>query len=642
MFRNNLYTYSFIKTLYDKKRDYLDSFSPLIYSVVTEEDFTDVESVQKKVQDKYDLKFPLHLITTVVSRGKRQGLLGANPAKNNQFKLTETGVKYVAGIESTDDVARRINSLGADLIVYFGTQGHEKTKEEVATLLQSFIHRNIGYFVDILGTNGTDEVVEIKKDDESILLDYIQTAMESKPDQYNTLKEMIYGSIISSLVYVRNTTELTELEEKSFKSARIYLDTNIIFSALGFHTEEMKQSATELLDLITSAGLELWAFEFTVDEICGFFRAYASEGHKYPSGIKVDFVLSNFKQKGLGLSDINEMVVKIEHTLNDIGIRVDPTPDVSLKDYQSPSEVLQGRVSAEKTEKPLTSINHDIAAIDYIRKFRRGNVRSIEDPKAIFLTADNSLNRACMNTFNHTEKGTLPETILDRLFANILWLKNPDIDLPINLIIASHSRDLLVDRAVWERFYSVLNKLKTGGEITEDQAATLFYKNQIEDSLREVKKSDLEKITDKFVTEEIEKAAKVVEDENATLNAEKKMLEQSLFETNEQIREAQSATNKIQEVRERIKVSAKRYAWWAMQISVVIVSALLIFIEGMILLSFHRNGIEVTGILLTIFLALVFGGTGSFMNWKICEYVKVPIYKKVYSFSFSRKMKILE
>lgn len=635
MFSNSIYTYSFIKTLYDQKRDYLDTFSPLVYSALEKDKFYTADEVKNRVKEKYDLAFPGHLVKTILSRGKRQNYVLADK-EENRFQLTDSGVTLVLAIEKREDVERRINALGTDLVEYFASRGIVKKREEVATLLESFVSNNLEYLIDLFGTNGVIGN-EISKSDEIVLHDYVLLATESKPDQYSTLKELIYGSIIASLVYARNTTELVELGQKSFKNYRVYLDTNIIFSALGFHTPELKQSTLELFDLIKDAGLELWAFEFTLDEICGFFRAYTVEGYKFPTTIRIDTVLSTFKQRGLGFSDINEMIVRLETTLANIGVRVQPTPEVSLKDYVSENELLRSRVSASKgVDKPISSTNHDVAAIEQVRKYRRSGVRSIEDARAIFLTADNSLNRICIQTFDHVGKGTLPETILDRLFANVLWLKNPDISLPLNLIIASHSRDLLVDKFVWERFYLVLVRLKESGSVTENQVATLFYKNQIEEHLSGIRKPEISKITDAFVTDAIEKSAKKVESEHADLQSEKLMLQQTLFESKVQVSEGIKAVDHLQKIRERIKVESKKIASQVALLGVCGLSAVLIFLEGLILFQIFKPK-ELLG---TIVIGAIFGG--GFINWNICKWAKFKIYENTYSFVSGKKMKVLE
>jgi len=635
MFKKSLYTYSFIKTLYDKNRDYLDSFSPLIYNVIPQDISVSVKKIQEDVSKKYDLKFPTHLIKTVLTKGHRQKILESNKGK---YHLTKKGVSLVTSIEDTTDVERRINALGTDLVSFFQAKGIQKTRGGVADLLQSFIDRNLCFLVDLLGTNGDEEIAQISRKDEVILLDYIHDAMESKPEHYNTLKELIYGSIISGLIHVRSTTELIEYDQSTFKNARIYLDSNIVFSAFGFHTKEIADSAIELLDLIKQAGLELWVFEFTVDEMCGVIKSYGGEQHKFIKGIKIDSILSNFKQRGLGISDSNEMIGSIENLLDGLEVTIDPTPEVNLKDYTSENEHLRGKIGANKVEKSLANINHDLAVIDHIRAYRGRSVRRVEDPKAIFLTADNSLHSVTLHSFNHIDKGTLPETILDRLFANILWLKNPSIDLPVNLVIASHSRDLLIDRNVWERFYAVLIKLKNKGEITVDQAATLFYKNQISEILRPFSKSDIENIDNGFVTDAIEKSIKVTEASNSNLEEEKKMLENSLFVSETKVEDGRRSSEQIIEIRKNIKREAKKSTVKYIHLTVFVISMLLTVFEGALLLFLNYIGNSWSAIIQSIVLG---GFLFLVINWKICEYIKPGIYKKIYLIIYRKKEKIL-
>lgn len=639
MFKKNLYTYSFIKTLYDRNRDYLDSFSPLIFSAIPPEVKVSPEKIQKLVEEKYGLKFPTHLIRTVLTRGLRQDILSVETNKP-LYNLTADGVKFVSKIENITDVERRINALGADMVAFFADKGLTKSKKEVSELLDVFVDKNLCFLVDLFGTNGNDEKIDISRKDEVLMLDYVNEAMASKPDHYNTLKEIIFGSIIAGLIHVRDTAELTELEQNHFKNARVYLDSNIVFSALGFHTKEIKESTLELLNLIKSVGLELWIFEFTVDEMCGVIKSYGAEEHKFLKGISVDSILSSFKQLGLGLSDVGEMIGNIENMLEGLGIKIDPTPNVSIRNYVSENEQIRGRISAYKSDKPLASINHDLAVIDHIRRFRRHNVRKIEDPKAIFLTSDNALHNVVLRSFSHPDNGTLSEVIIDRLFANILWLKNPSIDLPINLVIASHSRDLLIDKTVWDRFYTVLVKMKEAGEITVDQAASLFYKNQINDVLKSYSKSDADKIDKRLVGEEIEAATKNIESQQINLETEKSILEESLFASEKKVEDGKKFSQKIAEIRQNIKTETKRQAFRYALAAVFLLSTLIAIFEGIIILWLHHLGNSWP----TILLGLALGGyvVIKHINWNVCVHISDYVYKKAYGLILRKSEKILQ
>jgi|GEM_PF-5074847 len=633
MFKKNLYTYSFIKTLYDQKRDYLVAFSPLIYDGIPTDTCVPIEQIQTAVEEKRGLKFPLHIMKTVLTRGKRDGLV-TSPEGKNLFCLTEKGVKLVDEIEDSADVERRINALGEDLVRYFAEKKVEKSEEQVSAILQKFIDVNLVYLIDLFGNGADSKNIEVTRKDELFLLGYIKEAMKSKPAHFSTLKELIYGSIIASLVYVRSTKELTELGGMGFKSAKVYLDTNIVFSALGFHTPEMTQSTVELLDLIKEAGLDLWVYEFTVDEMCGIFKVYSKEGYKYPKSLGIDSILSTFKQQGLGVSDMTEMTGNIESLLSNLGIRVDPTPEVNLRDYESSNENIRGRVGANKSNKSLSNINHDLAAIDHIREYRGRSVRKIEEPKAIFLTADKSLHNVCARSFDHVANATLPETILDRLFANILWLKNPDLNLPIELMIATHSRDLLIDQHVWERFHSVLVKLQKTGEVTDDQAATLFYNDYLASELCGF--SDADKIDDDFVTEKIEKAGRIVESAHADLTKTKIELEESILASNAEMQQAQKISEQIEAARSYTKNIAKKWAGFSLHPIVLFVSTVFTFVTGSIL-TYFANSIGWTETMLALFT----GGAGSLtiMNWKFCEWIKSVSYKNIYYLIHKELMK---
>ena len=130
----SLSTYSFIKTLYDKNRDYLDSFAPLIYKGVPRNDWASHASIQTSVKEIYGIDFPLHLIKTVISSGRRKELISQNQA-GSLFQLTPAGVEVVDQIEDGDSVERRLTALTLDLRSFFADKGVEKSESDSSTSL---------------------------------------------------------------------------------------------------------------------------------------------------------------------------------------------------------------------------------------------------------------------------------------------------------------------------------------------------------------------------------------------------------------------------------------------------------------------------------------------------------------------------
>jgi hypothetical protein len=206
------------------------------------------------------------------------------------------------------------------------------------------------------------------------------------------------------------------------------------------------------------------------------------------------------------MSLTKEQIKLIENTIKDSIRR-------KFQTYQPISDELRDIIIKWKPLKVLSSQNHDLAAIEEIKEIRGHPVRKIEDSKALFLTSDSILSRLNLIDMSHKENGTVNEVILDRLMSCILWLKDPHAKPPIKSIIAAYSRDLFIKRRIWDRFYELLRQLKQEGSVDDENISTLFYHNYIESVLREFDESEVDKNTPEFVLGEIEKSARLKEEE---------------------------------------------------------------------------------------------------------------------------------
>ena len=164
---------------------------------------------------------------------------------------------------------------------------------------------------------------------------------------------------------------------------------------------------------------------------------------------------------------------------------------------------------------------------------------------------------------HHKQYGTICEVVPDRLMANILWLKNPDIDIPLEAIIATHSRDLFIDQKIWERFYKVLYNLRQQGKTDDIRISNLFYHKNIEYTLREFDESEINRITEDFVLDTLEEAAKLPEEELKTEIARKEqelmmLLKNEVKKT--EIEKDEEWLCRFQKIRSNVRKNAERNA----------------------------------------------------------------------------------
>lgn len=609
-----LHTYALIKTLFDQNRDYFDTFVTLVLQVISEDSFVDLPTIQSSLLSKLEINIPLHVLKTICTRAQNKGYI-EQQTNHKSYKLTLNGIDSIKKLEAVSDVDRRISALVYSAIEFFKSKNIIWDERKVHELLYSFIEGNIDGLIDFLSPKVQTENISrsISKNDSAIFLEFLFEIKDHKPFEYNQFQELVFGSILSSLLTVESSSEISDINSKKFNDNTIFFDTNIIFSLLGLHSKEINSAANELVTILKKAGFKLMIFDFTLNEVCRVVNGYLRYKNIYPSTFHVDSVYSHLKIMGWGYSDVVDFISTVEDILWQQSIGIFNTNIVDLSNYKSSqSDSLKASISANKNNDFRgLSTNHDLAAIDLIRDIRKSSVRKMEDAKAFFITSDFALQRTVLYGLEHHENGTLSEVMLDRVMANILWLKDPQIDLPLGMIIAAHSRDLLVDRKVWDKFYSILEKLRRDGTLPDNKIDTLFYQNNIESFLRDFGPKDLDKINEQLVIDEAEKAAEValVDKKNALL--EHSVVKDQLFEAqSEKDKEEQAHNLKIIDIRSSLRRKAEkdsvRKSWVYSSIAI----AILLSTEFYFFLSWYPSLIELLPNKYSEVLSGPYGGLG--------------------------------
>ena len=625
----SVYTYALIRALYDEGQDYIDSFWPFVVKVIPSNQSVRSRFIQTRLKNRFNLEVPLHVLGVILARAARGDYIlhwRDKLAGDTKYRLTKAGIDYSAKLETEKEVDRRINALLESIRKFFEGKGVSLSLDKIRELLLYFLHKNVYFLMERINPSiSSRELAPPRfKGFERYLLEYIISAEQQEPDNYRILEDLVFGSTISVLLYVEKPEEITKIRTTKFSHCQIFLDTNFIFSMLDLDTEEFSEPAKELLALLKRYDFELKAFGFTVDEISRVINFYHREAHRYPTDIRISSLYSNLKRKGWTKTEAREFIINIEQILREQGITIEWMKTINLDKY-TPDEGLRDIIKRYKPDQNTFHRNHDLLAIAKIKEFRKKTIRRIEDSKVFFLTSDARLNRFNFIEDGHKQNGTICETILDRLLTNILWLKNPNTRPPLKSIIAAHSRDLFVNRRVWDRFYGVLQKLKREGKIKDYDISTLFWHNYIEDALRSIEEADVDKITSQFVLEEIEKAGKLREKaiEKRIKRIEKEFsesLERSISDV--ESKKDKEWLDKIQRIKDSLRESSKTTATSRSYIYTLVLTLAFIAVIaiGLIMIPF-----EILNLILT-----VVGGGGLIGLWKFRSKIRNWLFERTY------------
>jgi len=71
-----LYTYAMAKTLYEQRKDYIDTFYPFVLKILPDDKSPlKIGAIQSKVKDKFALDIPEHSLKSIITRAKKKGYL---------------------------------------------------------------------------------------------------------------------------------------------------------------------------------------------------------------------------------------------------------------------------------------------------------------------------------------------------------------------------------------------------------------------------------------------------------------------------------------------------------------------------------------------------------------------------------------
>ena len=583
-----VYTYALIKSLYEQGEDYLDSFWPFVLKVIPSNDYFDYADIQTFLLSEFELKIPLHVLRTTITRIKAKKFIEQKRGERS-YRKTREGNLYTEQMETDRAVERRINALIVDISSYFKKKNIILNNEDIQNALLSFVHRNIESLIEFINPSSKEEFPHFDAHEE-LLFDYISSAENEKPEMYHTLEEIVYGSLISVVLYAEKSSIISTLEKDKFAKCTLYVDTNLIFSLLGLHGDIFIKPAKELFHLLRKFNFDFKIFSFTLDEICRVLVSFGSKAHIYIDGLDIDSIYSYMKKEGWTQTKAKEYVAQIEQNLSNLGFAVEWVEEVNITDEHPETIKLRKEMEKYKPDQNEKSQNHDLLALIEVSKRRSRKIRNIEEASELFLTADAKLARFNFEKMEHKQNGTISEVILDRLLMNILWLKNPNLEIPLETLIAAHSRDLFINRRVWERFCKILQDLKRKGKTDVDHISMLFYNRYIEDTLRNIDESEVNQIDEIFVLEKIEEASTLPkkELEEAVTKTKKgymQLLKEEVSKVEKEKEEEWAC--KIQTFRKKMRENAQRNAriyTWVMRITF----SLLLLIPTIVLLGLGR------------------------------------------------------
>lgn len=551
-----LIAYSAIKSFYDNKNDLLEIVCFFILQTIDKE-ITDSEKIQQRIIRNFGLNIPIDVICSALKRLRNNNNYIIYSEKFTRIALTKEGEeKKLASAETIENTRRESNALIQNLKEYFKTAtGQEISAIDLGVYLKEYILNGL------FNVGPSPDEQKIPSKYFVIIGSYFEEKDKNDPENYNRLKSIVYGQILSSIL------EKDRVDEKvKLKKLNIYFDSNIIFSLMGLHAEYYNTTAKEMVAVLKKFGFDLKIFNFTLDEVRTKLLLYPEKQDQYFQDIEVNSIYSRMKLERITEAELMTRVNNLEEELGGFGIKIDYYTSVSLTEEDNAIALKLIQRKEEKRQWLITNpeiAKHDIAVIKAIRLLRGKSSFRIEDSNSIFLTADTVLAKFDFDEFGHKERQTIPEVFFRGQMVNFLWLKNPEIadGLPIKTLLNSYVKTKIISQRLWETFRDELKKQFREGKLTEEDIAGLISLMETRNILRDIEtesKNYVKDINDKIINGTLIEKARRTREEAEVLKKYKKETESVLRIRNDQLEKAnaelKSQREKIDKINKKIGI----------------------------------------------------------------------------------------
>jgi len=466
-----LYAYAFVKSCADKGGDYLDLFVPLVLAVLCphrDDKPLPLESVSAAIEKTFGLSVIDLSLQSILERACKTQR--ARKVGRHGYVCTDQGADLVSQCPKEADVRYRQQELLSDVRGFAIQRGNTSVDEEALeraflALVQSNLRSMLGY---AWKDPNALESVQPRAEAEQVLLDYLIQASETHSAFLSTIKDVINGSILSSVLRLSHIT----IAERRIRDLTLYCDSNFLFSLLGLHRDPVNRAAGQLAELLLSEGCSLRVFDFTIQQMVGVLNWAANSLDLFPPDLPIDGIAAQARRLGWRETDLRVLIANLEDELRKLNISIGPP----LQPVPVSASLVE-KLRRYKPDAPLASLQHDLQMIEQIRQRRRGGHRNLADVRFAVLSSDTRLANFNLKEMEHQSRSTIPEILTDTVLGGVLWMRNRDraSDLPLSQIIAANSSTLLIDRGLWLEILRQAEGLKDKGLISSRDLEILLY-----------------------------------------------------------------------------------------------------------------------------------------------------------------------
>lgn len=497
--------------------------------------FTGLHTLIDNLKKQYNLDFTEEEIREITSDAD---YFHTSTCKVDEIKITLTQRRL-------DNIHSKIVTNNLDFFIEeFQINNNQFDLKELKTIIHRFLYEifqtNISSFSKLVDPSvQIEELLNINDHNlNSIEIEIINTFLNWDNDEKN---KMIFDISNLALEYCLITNKKgANFKLENLKNKNFYLDTNVIFRAIGINGENRKNRTLTFLEKFKEAKEVLLISKYTIDEIKNTLDFYIAKMSKYNT-VRInpdvfhkfsknqDFVDYYHTWRKKRVNDSTDLFKAhvfslIEDLKKNFDIKEDYKEHFDIKEAKIEELILDmgSQINTFKSDnKPpnLEASITDAKNIYIIKALRNGNYANIFDCKYYFISADQLLRK-----WDYTQNNSIPIVLLPsqwmsillrylnrtsddfKSFVSFLNIRNGEKGISnenLQLILTGISeitsdftqQSSIVSEMIQIGFKGILNKNNSEDDIIEK--SKLFAKSQLELQIEELQNSN-SKLENKF------------------------------------------------------------------------------------------------------------------------------------------------
>jgi len=470
-----LATVALLKTRLDEGHDHLGLFEPLILDALlnlTTQDFVAAD-IKALLNERSGVLLPTGAIQTLLGRCKRQGLLqraGGRYFRTSQAVL-DPGIDAARGA-----IQKQQAALGREFAVYAAAAGIELDSAEAALeALATFVSDNKVHL--ILNEAVPDSPLErssLRRKLTRVIARFITDCCLRSPELRTALQALTEGILLHDTLLLSDIPKAAE----RFQNLLVVFDTPVLFSAIDLHGVANGIAAKEGLALLREAGARTVAFDRTVAEMRKILSVY--EGYLRTTEGRLNLrptpLAHHALTARLSPADFREISATLEKRLAKVGVSIQAVPPHNRNYTLNENALAQCLADPDRPDTEVARVRHDVDSIAGVLTLRAGRTAtSIERSRAILCTSSGRVVRNVQQWFFAEGEQGVPPIVHQAALTSIAWLKKPAAapNLKMHELAALCAAAMRPTRATWAKFVDALRRLRTEGNITDDETAAI-------------------------------------------------------------------------------------------------------------------------------------------------------------------------